>query len=58
MPTLVIWGAQDRFVPVSYAEKFGSGLPNAEVRIIPGAAHYPHIERQDEVVAAVNDFLR
>jgi len=38
-PTLVIHGAQDRFVPVEYADEFVARIPDARREIIPGTGH-------------------
>jgi pimeloyl-ACP methyl ester carboxylesterase len=39
-PVKLVWGAEDRIVPVSYAKKFASGLAGpTEVQVIPGAGH-------------------
>ena len=53
VPTLVLWGAEDRIVPVSHAE----GLPaNIETRIIPGAGHMVQMEAAAEVNRAITSF--
>jgi pimeloyl-ACP methyl ester carboxylesterase len=38
-PTLIIHGAQDRFVPVEYVDEFVARIPDARSEIIPGAGH-------------------
>lgn len=38
-PTLVIHGAQDRFVPVEYVDEFVARIPDARCEIIPGVGH-------------------
>ncbi|HXX47297.1 MAG TPA: alpha/beta fold hydrolase [Myxococcota bacterium] len=39
-PVKLVWGAEDRVVPPSYAKKFASGLAGpTETRIVPGAGH-------------------
>ena len=38
-PTLVIHGAQDRFVPVEYADEFVARIPDARSEIIPAVGH-------------------
>jgi pimeloyl-ACP methyl ester carboxylesterase len=50
--TLLIWGAEDRVVPLAsakiYAEKIG-----AELAVVCGAGHLPHQEKAAEVAAAI-----
>jgi pimeloyl-ACP methyl ester carboxylesterase len=53
MPALVIWGRQDRLLPVSLAAAWHERLPQAELVILNGCAHLPHIERRREVAAAL-----
>ena len=56
-PTLVVNGASDRLVPVSYAEESVRLIPSAQLVVIDGAAHYPMFEQEDAFVAAVQNFL-
>jgi pimeloyl-ACP methyl ester carboxylesterase len=56
-PTLVVSGTSDGLVPESYAREFVRLLPRAELARIEGAGHYPMIEREDEFVAVVEQFL-
>jgi len=53
-PTLLLWGAEDRIMPKSYADKFARGIAgNSEIRIIPGAGHLAELDKPDEVAAAI-----
>lgn len=45
VPTHIIWGADDGVVPVSYAEELRRGIPGAELHVIEGAAHIPHLQQ-------------
>ncbi|MGD9802680.1 MAG: alpha/beta fold hydrolase [Hyphomicrobiaceae bacterium] len=56
VPTLVIWGEQDRFAAPSYGRQLAERLPNAELRIVPGAGHYPHIEQSAQVIRMIEAF--
>ena len=56
-PTLVIWGAQDRFLPVTHTHQAAKRLPNARVHIFDPCGHVPNIERAEEFNALVTDFL-
>ncbi|HXZ84687.1 MAG TPA: alpha/beta fold hydrolase [Myxococcota bacterium] len=39
-PVKLVWGAGDRVVPPSYAQKFASGLAGpTQIQIVPGAGH-------------------
>ena len=56
-PTLVVWGRQDAIVPVVYAEEFGLRIRDAQVEIVEGAGHLPHVEQPEAVTALVRGFL-
>lgn len=51
-PVLLLWGEQDRIVPLSHARSWTDALPDAELAVIPGAGHLPHAERPAEFFAA------
>ncbi|MCO1656248.1 alpha/beta fold hydrolase [Pseudonocardia humida] len=56
-PTLVVHGTSDGLLPPAYAEEFVRLIPDARLAPIEAAGHYPMVEREDEFVAAVTDFL-
>ncbi len=57
-PALVVWGSDDRYVPVEQAERQLRSLPSARVEILDGRGHWPLWEDPDTVTALVVDFLR
>ena len=46
VPLLVVWGAQDRVIPVAHA---GNAPPRATVRVLEGAGHMAMMEKASEV---------
>lgn len=56
-PTLILWGEQDRWIPLEVAYQFQQELPNAELVIIPQAGHVPMEERPQETAQLVASFL-
>lgn len=56
-PTLIIWGRNDRIVPVAHAYKFQRDIKGAELVIIDTCGHVPMIERPGVTAAAVRKFL-
>jgi len=56
-PTLVLHGRQDKLVPVSNGERFGSTISDAELIIYEETGHLPQEERTAESAADVDDFL-
>lgn len=57
VPTLVIWGAEDRVVRTPYGRAFAAAIPGAQFEVIPGAGHLSYVEQPEMVVAAVENFL-
>ncbi|MBI5310982.1 MAG: alpha/beta hydrolase [Actinobacteria bacterium] len=55
-PTLVLWGERDPYIPVRFAEAYAAHLPNAELRLLADAGHWPWLDR-DDTVAIACDFL-
>jgi pimeloyl-ACP methyl ester carboxylesterase len=43
-PVALIWGADDRLIPVRYAEQAQRRLPNATLEVIPACGHVPQRE--------------
>ena len=59
VPTLLIWGAEDRILPRSYAQRFASGVKGrSELKVIAGAGHLAELDKPDETAAAVLDWTR
>ena len=56
-PTLVIWGAQDALVPAVYAEEFGRRIAGARVEVLEGCGHVPQVEKREQTLALVREFL-
>jgi pimeloyl-ACP methyl ester carboxylesterase len=56
-PVLVVWGEQDRLVPVRDAYTFGELIPNARVVVWPETGHVAMLERPAAFNALVDEFL-
>jgi pimeloyl-ACP methyl ester carboxylesterase len=57
VPTLILWGREDRLIPVSVAGWFSRQLPNASVTILDGIGHIPMEEAPERSLAPVLDLL-
>lgn len=58
VPTLIIWGRQDRIIPLENGERLHRALKNSRLVIIEDCGHNPHEEKPEEVIRAVTGFLR
>ncbi|XVQ81915.1 3-oxoadipate enol-lactonase [Microbispora siamensis] len=56
-PALVIAGAEDPATPPAHAEVLARGIPEAELLVVPGAAHLATAERPDVVNEAITRHL-
>ncbi len=57
VPTLVIHGENDQLIPVSEAKAMADAIPNAELVILPNAAHLPNLEQPEPFNDAIMDFM-
>ncbi len=58
VPTLVLWGEQDRIVAPEYGRRFASAIQQAVFRTVSNAAHFPHIEQPQAVADAIGAFMK
>ena len=56
-PAWLIWGAQDRVVPLSQGERLAYDLQNATLIVLPDAGHVANEEQPDEVNRLILGFL-
>jgi pimeloyl-ACP methyl ester carboxylesterase len=56
-PTLVIHGADDRYVPVANAAALAEAIPCAKLRVLGDAGHLVFIERAEDVNEEIVSFL-
>jgi pimeloyl-ACP methyl ester carboxylesterase len=57
VPTLVLWGADDKLFPNAYASVWKDHIPDARVEIIPASGHLPHVEKSAETASRIVAFL-
>ncbi len=56
-PTLVVWGADDRIIPMECAHMYQESIRGAKMKVIEGCGHWPHYEKPDELAETVLRFL-
>ena len=57
LPTMVIWGDQDRIIPIEHAYAVHAVRPDCRLEVLDGVGHFPHVERPGDVVALLDDFI-
>jgi len=58
IPTLLVWGADDRWIPPSVGHAARDVLPAAPLLLLDHAGHAPYVERPDTFTKLVAEFLR
>ena len=56
-PTLIVWGREDRFVPMDVGLRLLAGLPNAQLHVFNRCGHWVQWEHADAFNRMVIDFL-
>jgi len=57
IPTLLIWGYNDKLIPIEYIEPFKQVFRNYRVEIIEDAGHAPFIEKPAIICELLHTFL-
>jgi pimeloyl-ACP methyl ester carboxylesterase len=58
VPTLLLWGADDRFAPAGYyGAAYRAAIPGARLETIEGAGHFPHLEQPARLVERIGRFV-
>jgi pimeloyl-ACP methyl ester carboxylesterase len=58
MPVLIVWGAEDRLIPLSQGEKMHSLVPQSQLEVIPGCGHMVPVQCAGQVGPAMVAFER
>ena len=59
VPTLFLWGTDDRFVSAAYyGAAYRAAIPGARLELVDRAGHFPHLEQPEAVVELIKTFGR
>jgi pimeloyl-ACP methyl ester carboxylesterase len=57
VPTLILWGAKDRILPLeTHAPRLREEIPGVEFRVVPGIGHTPMWDDPGLIATAIADF--
>jgi pimeloyl-ACP methyl ester carboxylesterase len=56
-PTLVVWGREDRLIPLAYGEAYAHGIAGARLEILDRCGHLPPFEHPERFAELVLGFL-
>ena len=57
-PTLILWGRNDRLIPLAHGEFYASHIAGARLEVFSNCGHMLPFEKKDEFVSAATNFLR
>ena len=57
-PSLIIWGAEDRIIPVECGRQIQAAIPGSRLEVIEHCGHWPHYEKPRQLADTVKAFLR
>jgi pimeloyl-ACP methyl ester carboxylesterase len=57
-PSIVIFGADDPYIPARFAERNLESLPSAKIHLLENAGHWPFIDRPQAFADLLLPFLR
>ena len=55
--TLILWGRDDKLIPLSFGQRFHQEIAGSQLRIIDDCGHMPQVECANEFTTAVLQFL-
>jgi len=56
IPTMVVWGSRDSYIPLAEGKKIASVIPKASLKIIKGGKHGLHIQEPEKLLEAIKIF--
>jgi pimeloyl-ACP methyl ester carboxylesterase len=57
VPTLIVWGENDRMIPVAHGREAHAAMPGSRFEAFAGAGHFPFNDDPARFAAVLGDFL-
>jgi pimeloyl-ACP methyl ester carboxylesterase len=57
IPTLLVWGARDRLIPVSHGVAAQQAIPGSRLEVFEEAGHVPHLSDPSRFAALLREFV-
>ena len=57
IPARILWGREDRIVPLECGELFRDAIPGSDLVVIDNCGHLPQVEQPEQFLRAALDFL-
>ncbi len=55
--TLIVWGRDDKWIPLEFGYKFRRAIPNSTLVVIPECGHVPQEEYPEKTAGLIVDFI-
>ncbi|MGH7317684.1 MAG: alpha/beta fold hydrolase, partial [Candidatus Rokuibacteriota bacterium] len=53
---LIVWGREDRIVPVGVGEQYARALPKSRLTVVDGAGHFLDMEQPEALAKLIVQF--
>jgi pimeloyl-ACP methyl ester carboxylesterase len=57
VPSLLVWGENDRIIPMAHGEAAQELMPGSRLEIVPEAGHFPHRDDPMRFVELITEFV-
>ena len=57
IPTRIVWGREDRVVPVECGELYHQAIPSSDLVVMDNCGHFPQFEKPEEFIKTALDFM-
>jgi pimeloyl-ACP methyl ester carboxylesterase len=57
MPSLLIWGNNDRIIPADHGRRAHNEMPGSRLEVFDGAGHFPHLADPRRFARAITSFV-
>lgn len=58
VPTVIVWGNEDKLLPAAYGPAYQALIPNSVLETFSECGHLPHVEKQAEFISKVTNFIK
>ena len=57
VPTLIVWGDRDPFIPIAHGLDAHEAMPGSRMEIFDGSGHFPHRDSPERFASLLEDFI-
>jgi pimeloyl-ACP methyl ester carboxylesterase len=58
LPTIVVWGETDTYVPLRYGKEIARLIPNSKIYVIPRVGHGVHLREPDTLLKFIIEHVK